>query len=808
MNRRALQLFALCAASYFVAARLGYAAMTERYVVVWFPAGLMLAALSMNATRDWPAIITGGMLGGILADMLQALPADVVISSTIANTLETTLAALVVRRFTGPNPTMHSLRDFAAVFVGAAMLSNAVTSFLGSLVIQHGWNIGFANAWFVWWVGDGMGMIVVAPVILATAEMLRTMKSVSARLVIEALAILAAVAVASRLLLVNVVAPESVEESQRYLIIPLMIWAGVRLWPWGATTSTLVLTLVSLWTLHTSPVAFSAASATATGQVFEVASYLALAGVSALIPAVILAEQRRLQVEASITGQRLKEMAESIDDVFFIIEEPGGTPLYLSPAWANIWGRPIEQGYDNQVRFDAMHPDDRPAVAAAKGAGAQGRGADVTFRIFRPDGTIRWIKSKSFPVRDETGQARRTVGVARDITDLRDAEQRMLQAQKVEAVGRLAGGVAHDFNNILTVIMAEADFLRANASLPPDAADSLAEIQHSAQSAAALTRQLLAFSRRQIVEPRLFDVNVAVRDMSKMLQRLIGEDIHLEIVLGPEMLGVRADQGQLEQVMANLVVNARDAMPRGGNLTVETLFVEALPGAPASDAGSVVLTVRDTGVGMSSEVIAHAFEPFYTTKPTGVGTGLGLATCHSIVQAAGGRIDIASEVGRGTTVRVSLPFVPISLEKERADAASAAPRGSETILLVEDEAAVRKVTARLLRAQGYQVIEARDAAEALRQLERPDARVNLLLTDVVLPGMGGRELADLARVGRPDMRTLFASGYTDDVILKNQLLNQDSVVLQKPFTAEALARRVREALDTPEAHAGSGSRSS
>jgi PAS domain S-box-containing protein len=798
MNRRALQLFALCALSYFVAARLGYAAMTANHVIVWFPAGIMLAALTLLPLRDWPYAIAGGLAGNVAADILQRLPSAVITTNVLANMIEVVAASAVVRRLAGERPTMRSLRDVTAVVLGAAIISNGVTSFIGSLVLQQGWSLNFITGWFVWWVRDGMGMLIVTPLVLTSAALLREMPSISMRSALRAAALVSLVAILSRLLLLSVERPESVEESQRYLIIPVIIGAGMLMGPWGAAAASFVLTGVSLWALQVSPVAFSAASQTSTGQVFEVASFLAITAVSALIPAAILARQKLGQAEATEAAQRMREMAETVDDAFYVMEQPSGTTLYASPAWGTIWGRPVSHANDPHIWFNTIHPDDRPAITAALAEGGAGKTTDVAFRITRPDGVMRWVRAKSFPVRNEAGEVCRIVGVARDITDLRSAQELSVQAQKVEAVGRLAGGVAHDFNNILTVIIAEAEFLKAEAGLSREGLDAVGEIQHSAQSAAGLTRQLLSFSRRQIVEPRLIDVNATVGQMSQMLRRLIGEDVELAIVTWPKPLGVRADSGQLEQVVANLVVNARDAMPRGGRVVIETLYEAPPPRSAPGIPGTVVLSISDTGVGMSDEVKAHAFEPFYTTKGVGAGTGLGLATCQSIVQAVGGRIEILSQVGRGTVVRVSLPHLRFDTPAEPLQADAPAPRGTETVLLVEDETGVRKVTARLLRAQGYEVLEARDADDALRQLERKDLTVSLLLTDVVLPGMGGRELAALATVGRPGMRTLFASGYTDDVILKNQLLNQDSVVLQKPFTAEALARRVREVLDAPD----------
>ena len=499
--------------------------------------------------------------------------------------------------------------------------------------------------------------------------------------------------------------------------------------------------------------------------------------------------------------ERFREIAEYIQEAFFVTDMATSQPLYVSPNWSVIWGRPLEEGYDPEVWSQAIHPDDRERMAVSQALVHEGRSQDDVFRIVRPDGKQRWVHARVFPVTDSAGRVYRTVGVAADITELRQAEWRFAQAQKMEAMGRLAGGVAHDFNNLLTVISGEAELLQQDIAADTDQGEMLRDIRHAAASAAGLTRQLLAFSRKQLVEPSVFDLNTAIEDTSKMLRRLIGENVQLETRLEPVLGMVRLDRGQFEQVLTNLAVNAKDAMPNGGLLVLETAPVELdqdyammYPEVRAGD--YVLLSVGDTGVGMSPEVKANVFDPFFTTKERGHGTGLGLAMIHGIVKQAGGHIAVYSEPNIGTTFRLYFPRIMEPDRPERRPVeVTGVPRGDETILLVEDEDLVRRVASRMLASLGYTVLEARDATEAQEALATPGSKVQLLFTDVVLPGMQGRELAALVKGKLPAMRVLFTSGYSDDVILQHQLLSRDVTVVQKPYNRDELARKVREVLD-------------
>jgi PAS domain S-box-containing protein len=375
-------------------------------------------------------------------------------------------------------------------------------------------------------------------------------------------------------------------------------------------------------------------------------------------------------------------------------------------------------------------------------------------------------------------------GSITDITHRRLLEEQLRQSQKMEAVGRLAGGVAHDFNNLLTVITLSSHML-LDLLKPGPEAEQVKDIADAAERASALTRQLLTFGRKDVLAPKVLDINAAVRDAENMLRRLIGEDILLIVELDDEAWPVTIDPGHMSQVLMNLSLNARDAMPRGGTLVIRTVNVDT----------HVCLCVSDTGVGMPADVVARVFEPFFTSKGVGKGTGLGLAVVHGIVEQIGGRIDVESEPGRGTTFSVYLPASGLAEPSPVESAEPALRAGHESILLVEDEASLRHLAARALRARGFTVLLAADGAEALRVLEAHPEPLDMLVTDVVMPNMDGRELADRLRARMPGLKVLFLSGYMDDALLRRGVFDAHETLLQKPFTPSSLAQRVCEVLD-------------
>jgi two-component system cell cycle sensor histidine kinase/response regulator CckA len=655
----------------------------------------------------------------------------------------------------------------------------------------------------------------------------------------------------------------------------------------------------------------------------------ALAAANAALRAEI-EERKRADQRLRESEERFRQLAENISEVLWMRDPVNSQVLYVSSAYETLWGRSRQSLYASpQSWLKAVHPEDYERVRQAVQARQAGGAYDQEYRIVRPDGAIRWVRDRAFPVRDAIGQPDRVVGVAQDVTASKEAEaeqrhrrearfrslieqasdlitvlnaeglirfqspslervlgyppaellgrsafefvypedlpqaqaafqralvelsatisfecrfrhrhgqwrllqssgqalpdddggealvvlnsrdvteQRLLeaqlrQAQKMDALGQLAGGVAHDFNNLLSVIVGHTELLEMGLPRGERLGESVAEIGRAAERAAALTRQLLAFSRRQVLELQALDLNAVVAAAETMLRRLIGEDVRLTTSLQPNLGLVRADPGQLDQVLLNLAVNARDAMLHGGTLSFETRTVELELAHGSAPSGFrpgryVLLAVSDTGCGMSPEVQTRIFEPFFTTKGIGQGSGLGLAVVHGIVEQCGGHMEVYSLPSLGTTVKIYLPVVEGLTVRASEREPDQPPRGhGETVLLVEDEAPVRAVTLLLLESLGYRVLEAASAEEALRVAQAGLDKIELLMTDVIMPGKNGRELADILRRRDPGVKVLFQTGYAGEAVMRHGIVETETAFLQKPFTLETLAKKVREVLD-------------
>lgn len=549
------------------------------------------------------------------------------------------------------------------------------------------------------------------------------------------------------------------------------------------------------WFLGT-PVPFSRVQ-TAKGCVFILAT-------GWMLYALILSStKRRERVEEEMRRgeERFRAMIENASDMVAIIDQ-AGVVKYVSPSLIRLFGYEASQWTGRNI-FEFIHPEDWAAVVDALQKGIEHRdtGLPLELRALHKNGSWRVIEATDTNLL-ENESVRGIVINARDITDRKQLEEQLRQSHKMEAVGRLAGGVAHDFNNLLTAINGYSDLLISRLDHSDPMLTGLQEIRQAGERAAALTRQLLAFSRKQVIHPRVVDLNQVITDSSGMLRRLIREDIDLKLDLSPAIGRIKADPVQIEQVLMNLSVNARDAMPEGGKLVIETSqtlldqpYIDNHIGAVAGP--YVMLAVSDTGIGMNREVQSHLFEPFFTTKEPGRGTGLGLASVHGIVIQSGGHITVHTEPGKGSSFKVYFPCAEGDAEANLIEREHAAlDRGTETVLLVEDEPLVRNLATITLRGQGYTVIEAEDGEVALRLLERDsESAIELLLTDVVMPKVNGRELAGRARSARPHLKVIYMSGYTDDAILHDRISDHDIHFLQKPFSPTTLLRKVREALD-------------
>ncbi|HEV8195148.1 MAG TPA: MASE1 domain-containing protein [Gemmatimonadales bacterium] len=913
--------------AYFASARLGYAfAIPHGIVTLWPPSGVMLGLLALSDRRNWPTLLAGGLAGSFASDLLNGYPTSTALAAALANIVEALAAAWFVTWRLGCPVKLSSLRGVLVFTGGAALLTNSVTAWLGAAMLHFGFGAPLGRSWFVWWVGDGLGMLIIAPTLLAWSDGRTRLRTLKRFAVLEA-----------AVFLVVLVAIAEVALGPRrgwpvdpgpYLVFPVLFWAAWRYGPIGAATSSLIVAAVATWNAALGVFPFAAGAASGVNAAMQLYAFLSVATLSSLIAAAVLHERTAAEEHLVQTETRYRDLFESNPHPMWVYDTGSRAFLavndaaihrygysraeFLSMTIADIrlpedvaklersiaevgkgrianqvWRHRIKSGVliDVEVSSHALEFEGRPArfvhahdlterrqaeenlsaaqerlqrVVASSGAvlfelrlsaeevrmewisdnvtrilgytleevhepdwwsgnvhpedrkrfgtrpSREGyRDGSAEYRFRHRDGRYRWIREELRVARDASDLAVAVVVTWLDITEWRHLEDQFHQSQKLEAIGQLAGGVAHDFNNLLTVILGETELLLSGPSLGPESdREAVGEIRKAAERAAQLTRQLLTFSRRQLIAPATINVNDIVAGVDKMLRRLVGENVRMTLNLEPLLHKTVADAGQIEQVCVNLAVNARDAMSGGGSLTIETAnasldeaYAAAHQGVMAGD--YVMLAVSDTGTGMSEEVKSHLFEPFFTTKDTGKGTGLGLATCYAIARQFGGHIGVYSEIGVGTTMRVYLPAVDAPASQTEARRLPARGGGIESILLVEDEEQVRRVAARALRKIGYTVHEAPNGEQAIEFLEHRPDRVDLVLTDVVLPGMGGRALA--ARVGelRPGMRILFMSGYSDDMVLQHRLLGLNVALLQKPFTAEALAERVRDILELP-----------
>jgi two-component system, cell cycle sensor histidine kinase and response regulator CckA len=516
-------------------------------------------------------------------------------------------------------------------------------------------------------------------------------------------------------------------------------------------------------------------------------------------------ERHRFEEELRMTEARYRGLVEgSIQGILIHVD---GTIRLANPALARLLGYSDNEELTGSSFWWSVHPEDRDELISYMGArtATDSASGGYEFRAVRRDGTVLWLDSIVNAIQWDGEQA--TLATMIDVTErkaaeeaLRRTEVQLQHVQKMEAVGRLAGGVAHDFNNLLTVIIGNCDFMLEELDPQSALEKDVAQIRWSAIAATDLTRQLLAFSRQQVLEPRVMELNEVVMKAQRVLERLLGEDVELELALAPDTGRVRADAGQLEQVIMNLAVNARDAMPDGGTLLLETASItmdedESERHFGAKPGRYALLSVRDSGVGMDAETKVRLFEPFFTTKEAGKGTGLGLATVYGIVKQSGGFISVESDPGSGAKFMIYLPQVPDAVQEQEPKPRIAPRRGTETVLLVEDSAAVRSVARLALERQGYAVLEAENGQVALAAVAAHDGPIDLLLTDLVMPGSGGRALAERLLRERNGLKVLYMSGHTADTATRKRIEEEGSAYLQKPFTPDSLVAKVREVLD-------------
>jgi PAS domain S-box-containing protein len=788
---------------YFAAAGFGlrFASIGRSISLIWPPTGIAIAALTLLGLRYWPGVT----LGAFLANLTTMVPTLAAVGIAAGNTLEAVAAAAVLRRVAGARPRLESPVTARALFAAAVPLGALIAAVVGvsSLAATGVLPESVFVAVATWWAGDVLGGLVVAPALFAW--LVPPSRKASTRGAAEVVALGLGTILAAELLLGQ--APRLVllpRLDYLYLLFPFVIWGALRFGARGATLTTLMVAGAAVW--HTTRGGGPFIGATGPETLFATTWYLAVVAVTGLTLAAAVAhergeataalEHREAQLRVALDAARMGTWSWSARDDRL--------------TWDDEMRRVYEVGPEERIAsyqdfLTRVHPEDREFVAATVDrAMTRGGRLDFEFRAVLPDGRVRWIADQGRVLLGADGTVVGLTGVCCDVTDRRITEEQLRQAHRMESVGRLAGGVAHEANNQMSVVMGVTEFLRKRDDLAPEVLSDVEHIRRAAERTAAVTAQLLAFSRRQVLNPVALDLNEVVRRFLPLLHRTMGEDCTVSPRLHAALGRVQADRGQLEQVLLNLALNARDAMPGGGTLTVET-FENMVDGGSWSQAAVAVapgryavLAVSDTGQGMDRDTLARVFEPFFTTKAVGRGSGLGLSTVYGIVKQSGGYVWAYSEPGQGSTFKV---YLPVTSELPAAPPVSeAAPLRrdgacGELILVAEDEEQVRRVAARALREAGFRVLEAANGRAALELLAGSPEPVRLVLSDVVMPEMNGRELADRVAEVAPGTRVLFTSGYTDSEILRRGLLHPDSTFLSKPFTPDMVVRLVREQLD-------------
>jgi two-component system cell cycle sensor histidine kinase/response regulator CckA len=821
------------AAIYFIAGHLGLrlAFVHSSATAVWPPSGIALATLLVLGYRVWPGIL----IGAYLVNVTTAGSVATSVGIAAGNTLEGVLGAYLVNRFAGGRQAFDRARDFFKFVLLASLGSPAVSATVGVTSLSLG---GFARwpdfgpIWLTWWLGDAVSILVVAPLLVLGSS--GTPVPWRRRQMFEAATLMVSLFLVGQAVFGGLTF-KTKNYPLEFVCIPFLLWVALRLGRRLVAIAIFELAAIAIWGTTRGFGPF--VEETQNESLLLLQAYIGVVAVMSMAVATLVRERQgaeaalrsahdelELRVRertAALSGanaalatemaerQGIEEQLRKSEEEYHLLFDRNPHPMWVfdaeTLAFLAVNDAAVHHyGYSREellgMTIDEIRPpeDVPPPDPSMPGQSAEPPMSTAIglSRHRKKDGTVIQVDVASTPIGFRGRKARLVLAV--DVMEKRNLEAQLLQSQKMEVVGRLAGGIAHDFNNLLGVITGYGELLRNrldDARLRKYADDIL----KAAERAAALTQQLLAFSRKQVQQPRILNLNFAVEHMDGMLRRLIGEDIQLVTVLkdvGP----IKADQGQVDQVLMNLVINARDAMPNGGRLVVETDAVDLDEGyarlhGDVRPGPYVMLAVTDTGHGMTPEVKARLFEPFFTTKEAGKGTGLGLATVHGIVKQSGGHVFVYSEPGAGTTFKVYFPQAAPSVDSGPSGVEEEAPRGDETILVVEDEAALREITRECLENRGYTVLEAAHGMGALELSQVYKAPIHLLITDVIMPGLTGRELAQRLTAERPEMKVIYMSGYTDDAVIRRGVLAEETPFVQKPFTAAHLDRKVREVLD-------------
>jgi PAS domain S-box-containing protein len=781
---------ALLAASYVLAGRLGFTASAIHPVVssAWPPSGVALAALLLMGTRFWPGIA----LGAFIVNLTGGIAPLAATGIAVGNTLEALVAARLLTSFAGFRLPLERLRDVFALVVLGAIASTPVSATIGVTVLSLSGGaagIPFGTIWLAWFLGDAIGILLVTPLILTWAAGARS--PLAARDTIEG-SVLVAVLVGFTVALFQT------PFSYVYAIFPVTIWAALRFGPRGAATASFIVSALAIGFTVRGLGPFATSSPVI--NLFELETFIGLLGLTTLLLSAAIAERRTAESALRRSRQQHQDIVRYAS-VGVIQTDSEGKILLANPALARILGYDGPEELVGRNVADDVYLDEteRAPILARYELLAEGHALEVQWK--RKDGSPIWVDLHGRSVTDGAEGAAYFEGFVYDLTGRKNLELQFRQAQKMEAVGRLAGGVAHDFNNLLTVIASCTEFVLGDPTLAEEHRNDLGEIRKATDRATALTRQLLAFGRTQVLRPSTINLNDRLTELHPMLKRLFETTIEIRMDTAPDLWAVRADSGQIEQVLLNLAINARDAMPDGGALTfaTENCIVAPERVVPNQEytmkpGDYVLLRVRDTGVGMDEETQRKVFDPFFTTKEVGKGTGLGLATAYGIVKQSGGYIKVRTAPGKGAEFLIYLPRTETAPDKIVALEHVNGGPASGTILVVEDEAGVRHALQRILTANGYTVITAADGAEALGLFTARREDIDLLITDLVMPELGGRELARLCCGLRDTLKVIYLSGYTRDSLLSQQTFEEETEFIEKPFTRDAILERIARVL--------------